>query len=849
MTTPGSIRLLTTLLLVVLALPATALGEGPPAAEQQPETVAVLYSRAADATRAIGTLSSDPDIATVRMRKAPLLEVRPTPGKNPSLLAEEIRTMPEVLAAAPVRKVRAFATVPPNDTRYDWLVTGGPQFRDQRLYLGPVPQYAHASALESVWDATLYGDSFKLEPGRRGITVATMDTGVTMSVIEDSGRFVPVYDYIDQDTDTADANTAGFHGTRVASIIGAQSHNGFGMAGTLHRLDSRILVYRVLQSDQSGDTVDVMTAMMDAADRGAKIISLSLGHRATLISGGVEGTVPDLAVRDLWQQVVDYCAARGSLVVAASGNDGATSYPHVLYPAACQGVLTVGSLDPETGQRSTFSSYGPEMDVVTAGQYVWTLNPGGVASNTRSGTSFAAPLVSGSLAYAWSLVPDLSRSQMLQFARQSADDSYGPLPGFDNETGYGRFDAYGLYGEMTRTVSAQAPVALTVDPGTGLEVSLSWTAAAGANVTYAYGYEGGPEYATTARTGRLPLSGDTTHTVYVRSTATDRWGVQAPASQQVKPATGLQQLTSVRHEGADRYRTAAAISEASYPVSAPALVIASGQNWPDGLTASALAAAAEAPVLLTRADRLSLTVRDEIMRLGPQRIYIVGGEQAVSRAVEDAIDQLPHSAIVTRLAGSDRYDTARLVAIQVRTLLGSLPDGRVIVASGENYPDALSTSSLSAAAGYPILLSRRGSIPSATSRALSTLGPTSSLIIGGEQAISSQVAALLPSPVRLAGMDRYETSRVVAGYGVGSGVLTYSTLGVATGRAFPDSLAAGPLLGMHRAPLILADGSGPRLETWLRANSASVESLRFLGGPAAVPYDLEFDIKAALRRP
>ncbi|MDZ4179310.1 MAG: cell wall-binding repeat-containing protein [Coriobacteriia bacterium] len=781
--------------------------------------------------------------SAVRVR-SPRLAVVDLPSElNNDAVKRSLSRQDTIAALAYDRTVHALTDVPPDDTRYDYPPADGSVPDDQQSHLGPIAENPHAIGLETVWDAALNGTEFTATPSRQGVTVAVMDTGVTTSLMEDSGRYVPVWDYVSDSRDTSD-RSLGYHGTTTASIIAAQTDNSFGIAGTLYSIDNKVLVYRVLDRNRNGEMSDVMQAMMDAADRGTKVISLSLGHRATTVSGGVE--VADTEARALWQQVVDYCTAQGTLVVAASGNGGNTSYPDVYYPAACDGVIAVGSIDPKTGNRSGFSSFGPELDVVAPGRDVWAARPND-STGQYSGTSFAAPVVAGTIAFLWSLVPALTPATLTSVIQASADSSYGPSPGFDPETGYGKFDAEATYATLKAVIPSQPPVAVSVRPVAGREVVVSWSAAAGSGVFYRYSAPGTSTYTTTERSGRLILPSDGLHTVSVHSYASDRWGAQSASTATVSVSTGQANLVSTRREGSDRYRTAAAISRSAFPTTAPVVVVASGANWPDGLTGAALAALSDGPILLTRPDKLSLEARDEILRLAPSRVYVLGGTSAVSTSVTTAIASLPHTPTVTRIGGADRYDTARLVALEVNALRGPKSIDSVIVASGQGYPDALSISSYAAASGTPVLLTRAEALPTATQAALAELKPTTSIVVGGNRVVSGAVFSALPSPRRLAGADRYSTSRAIADYCVDASVLSLSVLGVATGLAFPDALAAGPALAATKAPLLLMDSIDQMGREWLGSRGDSVREVVVLGGPSAAPYQREFDMMQALR--
>ena len=778
------------------------------------------------------------DVRVVRPEVAIVEDVEPAEMES---LAAAIRTSSTAVIVAPVGTVRALETVPPSDPSY-----GATTVR-QRTYLGPRSLFPHAIGLETVWDATLNSDSFALNRHRPGVTIALIDTGVTPSLMEDTGEYVPIWDYANDDPtpddDSGSASTP-FHGSRVASIIRARTDNGYGIAGTLHRSANRILVYKTLDSSGAGENVDTMTAMMDAADRGARIINLSLGERATTLSFG---SVADRETRAAWQAAVDYCTSHGALIVAASGNEGTGSYPAVYYPAACNGALAVGAIDPTTGTRASFSSYGPELDVVAPGVDIWTVGPndGRVLSK---GTSFATPVVAGALAYLWSLVPGRTPGQMISLVTRTADDSYGPQAGFDTQTGFGLFDTEAAYAEMTETIPAQTPVGVKASKPIGFETTLTWTAASGSGVFYRYGSSDGPEYQTTATNGRLPLTHTGSNVVYVRSFARDRWGAQRDATATVSVTADLPELESSRLEGLDRYETAASISRAAFPDSASAVVIASGENWPDGLSATSFAAAVKGPLLTTRSDRLSIPARDEIVRLKPRTIYIAGGSQAVSDVVENALRSLPIGATVTRLAGRDRYETARVIGERTARIAGGRTE-RVIVASGENYPDAVSIGPLAAAGGYPVLLTYTSGLPSSTREALAVIRPQATIVAGGTRVVSATVASALPSPTRLGGTDRYDTSRRIAAYGVSAGILDSDSLGFATGSNFPDALGAGPALGPSRTPVLLTDGPTKQMNDWLVPRALKVRRVTLIGGSSAVTYGTEFALKATLRKP
>jgi len=820
-----------------------------PAATDGASSIIVMYEDDTITVSDFRQLAKDrhvpSDIDVVNER---LIEVHLPKGADARKAVKNALNNPSVLAAAENRRIEALSS-PPNDPKYTPPVNG------QHLYLGPTTSATHSVGLESVWQiARDETGGFAMNRHRRGVTMAIIDTGVSIPLMEDTGRFVPVLNNVDNNTPHTSDDSKNFHGTAVASVIAANTNNNFAIAGTLYDLDSSILVYKALDGDGKGYKADIIEAMMDAAGRGARVINASFGDPATTTINGQ--SVPDSHARNMWQQVVNYCIDKGALVIAAAGNNNGP----VLYPAACEGVLAVGSINFATGQRSHFSNSGRELDVVAVGEKIWTVRPCGDTTRV-SGTSFATPLVAGSITYLWSLVPDLTPQEMLSFAQTTAVGTYGPDPaGFDNKTGFGKFDSYRFFKHMQQTVDIQNPVTLlSIQPvQNSREVRLNWSAAEGQGVFYLYGYEGGGAYRTTSTSGRLVLPAGGLNTVWVRSFASDRWGAQRPTTKSVNVETGSHTINSLRLEGVNRFRTALAISQASFPATSSSVVIASGENWPDGLVGGALASVSNGPLLLTRANHLSLEVRDEILRLRPQRIYILGGPGAISAAVENAIKSLPGTSTpsVKRLQGHDRYATAAEIASVVRSYTHPVAGNqanRVIVASGENFPDALAGSALAASARIPILLARRSALTTSTEKALKAIEPYETLVLGGVGAISEAVYNRLSRPYRIWGLNRYETSRKIAEYGLSGVAPIFKTerLGFATGTTFPDALAAGQLFGNTRAPIILTD-QAPSVVTglteWLRDPRRTVRDVTFLGGPGAIGYDLEFEIRNALLR-
>lgn len=176
----------------------------------------------------------------------------------------------------------------------------------------------------------------------------------------------------------------------------------------------------------------------------------------------------------------------------------------------------------------------------------------------------------------------------------------------------------------------------------------------------------------------------------------------------------------------------------------------------------------------------------------------------------------------TRVAGTtDRYTTS--VAVSQH----SYPHGApvVYVVSGQNYPDGLSADPAAAASGGPVLLTTPGSVPTEVAAEIKRLNPGKIVVVGGTPSVSAnafaQLKAIRANTVRVAGVDRYSTSRAVAEYAFGTSGT--KTAYLADGRNFPDALSAAGAAGAAGAAVILVPGSATTLDP------ATTSLLRRLG--------------------
>jgi subtilisin family serine protease len=280
--------------------------------------------------------------------------------------------------------------------------------------------------------------AWDLGMGSPAVVVATVDTGVDPNHPDLAGALLPPVSML-----TAASPGCGLsalddnaHGTHLAGIIAAVANNGFGIAGVASGV--KVLSIKALDCTGSGDISDIARGIVYAADRGARIVNLSLGS-------------PDdsFTLRD----AVRYAQGKGALVVAAAGNCGqgggnCDSVNEVWYPAAYPGVIAVGATNPDDTRApfSTQASYvslsAPGVRIVsTTPTYGTYLSGKGLTQSygILSGTSQAAPFVAGVAALTLSQDPTLTAQALADRLRATADDL--GLPGADPAFGAGRVNA------------------------------------------------------------------------------------------------------------------------------------------------------------------------------------------------------------------------------------------------------------------------------------------------------------------------------------------------------------------------------------------------------------------------
>lgn len=267
--------------------------------------------------------------------------------------------------------------------------------------------------MEQAWDIT---------QGSQDVIVAVVDGGVDYTHSDLSDNVIKGHNYIANNDDPMD-DTRSSHGTHVAGTIGALSNNNIGVTGINWQV--KILAIKVL-SDYGGDDSTILAGIQEAADKGAKVINVSLGSR---------GSCPRT-----WQDAVDYATRKGALVVGATGEvqteNGQPENVDIILdtPTSCKGVLSVSATGPND-QRASYSYYGNTISIAAPGgdpdpscDSFDSCSGSWITSTARSnnyrllaGTSMATPHVSGVAALLFAAKPSLTPEEVKNILQSTAD--------------------------------------------------------------------------------------------------------------------------------------------------------------------------------------------------------------------------------------------------------------------------------------------------------------------------------------------------------------------------------------------------------------------------------------------
>lgn len=311
--------------------------------------------------------------------------------------------------------------------------------------------------------------------------------------------------------------------------------------------------------------------------------------------------------------------------------------------------------------------------------------------------------------------------------------------------------------------------------------------------------------------------------------------------EEVKALNSAGQIIPSRIAGQNRYESAAQISREQF-TNAKKVIVVNAQKYADALSATTLSDG-KYSILYTEKDSLPTATRNEIQRLNPVEVYLLGGQQSISSGIENILKK--YSNKVTRIAGRDRYETSAKVAAMSKKK-------NVVIASGENFSDPLYASSYAYSNNAKILLSSGKTLSRQTRdyllRNKSSIGKVT--VVGGGQSISSATVRYIQSVTgknvsRISGRNRYDGSVKVANS------MNKDKVFIASGEDFADALAISPLAQKLNAPILLSSRS--KLDTsviaFLNNFKKSIKDVYIVGGYRTIDNNVYGTVKNVLAKP
>ncbi len=306
--------------------------------------------------------------------------------------------------------------------------------------------------------------------------------------------------------------------------------------------------------------------------------------------------------------------------------------------------------------------------------------------------------------------------------------------------------------------------------------------------------------------------------------------------------------SAIRINGSDRYMTSVEVSKKTFN-SAEAVVITSGETFPDALAVTPLAGVLNAPILLVGRNYYPSSVKYEIKRLQPSKAFVIGGESVVSPSVKSGVQNTLISLYsnTTRIYGADRFLTNLAVIRELKKIKDPAPD-KIFIVNAYSFPDALTISGIAYKTGSPIVMTDGKKIASYLFDEIKDLPLTKVIIVGGTSVVSTQLEESLknvfPGKVeRWAGRDRYETSTVVAEKSLLSEYgFSFENVVITSGENFPDALSSGSFTGRSCMVSLLTPAKRAASSVKQFIKNKDPENIYIIGGYGAVSVNAEIDL-------
>ncbi|HJV17182.1 MAG TPA: S8 family serine peptidase, partial [Bacillales bacterium] len=540
----------------------------------------------------------------------------------------------------------------------------------------------------------------------KGVKIAVIDTGIYS---HEDLSIAGGKSFVSYTSSYTDDNG---HGTHVAGIIAAKNNN-VGIVGVAP--DAQLYAVKVLRNDGSGNMSDIISGIDWAITNKMNMINLSLGSTES---------------SNILEETINKASKAGILVIAAAGNNGNSNGTGdtVNYPARYDSVIAVGATDIWK-QRASFSSTGNEVDFVAPGVNILST----VLDNqyvSHSGTSMAAPFVTGDLALLKEMYPTMSNQGLVDQLKKKALDL--GAPGHDPLYGYGLIQS--PFGPERISGSDRFQVAVKVSQE-------GWTSSNTVLISNYMAFADALSAAPLAYKNDAPILltepnslNSLTKQEMVRLGAKHAIIIGGNGSVSNTVAAEIQSMgiNVKRIDGINRFEVSRNI--ANEMGSFQTAIIANGLNFPDALSIAPYAALNGYPILLTEPHKLPAETSDVLNVKAVKNTIVVGGKASVDNAV---FSELP-SAI--RIGGKDRYEVAKNI------FESYYPDSsKLFIATGSTFADALTGSVLMAKDKTTLLLTEKDDLPDSTSLALSerSVPVQNFVILGGVGSVGNNVLSLL----------------------------------------------------------------------------------------------------------
>lgn len=284
-------------------------------------------------------------------------------------------------------------------------------------------------------------------------------------------------------------------------------------------------------------------------------------------------------------------------------------------------------------------------------------------------------------------------------------------------------------------------------------------------------------------------------------------------------ASSADASTPKRLAGSDRYSTATAIAQEGWQQSDYA-ILANGENYPDALSAAPLAKKYDAPILLVNSS-IPDTTKQILINLKVKNVFIIGGIGVIPIAIEEQLKLMNINTV--RISGQDRYETAIKVAEQ----LGS--PSEVFVATGEDYPDALSIAPIASVKQEPIILVPKDYLPDSVKNYITSGHIASTYVMGDTDIIDDSVVKQFHNVERNKGVDRYVRN-------INANVhfpFASKDICVASGEGFADALTGVAMAAKKEIPIVLTNNNPSEL-----TRIFTVINLNMANTTKGIPYIL-----------